>query len=135
MGDLRKFPILGTDFPTMLGRANTLERLWSDLTKVTPSNLSIIGPRYIGKTVIMKALAQKAEHEDLPYTFVLHWHLGHVAPATDDEFMAQLCNLLREKLATAGKRRPALRRTWHRCDGHRAYRWANPKSRELRVQS
>ncbi len=102
MSDIR-FPILGTDIPPMLGRTKIMQRLWSDLTKPTPSNLSIIGPRFAGKTVIMNALAQKAEGVDSPYTFVLYWHLGHVAPASDDEFVAQLCNLLQVKLASVGE--------------------------------
>ena len=101
MGD-PKFPILGAAIPPMLGRTKIMQRIWSDLTKATPSNLSIIGPRFVGKTVIMNALSQNAASEGSPYEFVLHWHLGHVTPETDEEFITQLCNLLREVFAARG---------------------------------
>jgi hypothetical protein len=96
-----KFPILGATTPRMLGRVSIMERIWNDLTKVTPSNLSIIGPRFVGKSVIMHAIAQRAANEASPYSFVLHWHLGHVSPVSDEEFIAQLCELLRECLSKA----------------------------------
>ncbi|MBI5847195.1 MAG: hypothetical protein HZB31_04475 [Nitrospirae bacterium] len=99
MSDLT-FPILGTDIPPMLGRTKIMQRLWSDLTKATPSNLSIIGPRFVGKTVIMNALSQRAEREDSPYEFVLYWHLGHDTPRSDSDFITQLCDLLQKKLAS-----------------------------------
>ncbi|MEW6663774.1 MAG: hypothetical protein AB1512_00965 [Thermodesulfobacteriota bacterium] len=79
-----------------------MQRLWTDLTKATPSNLSVIGPRFVGKTVIMNALAKRCLLEDSPYEFVLHWHLGHVAPASDGDFVAQLCDLLRDAFAASG---------------------------------
>jgi hypothetical protein len=97
-----RFPILGATIPLMLGRTTIMQRLWTDLTKATPSNLSVVGPRFIGKTVIMNALAQRAALADSAYEFVLHWHLGHVAPVSDEEFVAQLCDLLRAELAASG---------------------------------
>ena len=98
MNDSR-FPILGTEIPPMLGRSRIMRRIWNDLTKTTPSNLSMIGPRFVGKTVIMNALAQCIANEEYPYEFVLYWHLGHVAPASDEEFITTLCELLRDCLA------------------------------------
>ncbi|RJQ65150.1 MAG: hypothetical protein C4519_28875 [Desulfobacteraceae bacterium] len=98
-----KFPILGADIPRLLGRESIMARIWSGLTKTTPSNLSLVGPRYVGKTVIMKALAQRAMDGGSPYAFVLPWHLGHVAPISDDDFIAQLCERLRDCLAASGK--------------------------------
>lgn len=94
-----KFQILGTKIPSMLGRTKIMQRLWNDLTKTTPSNLPIIGPRFVGKTVIMNALAQKAKNEGTPYSFVLYWHLGHVAPVSDDDFVKNICRLLKNELA------------------------------------
>lgn len=95
-----RFPIFGSgETPTMLGRARIMQRLWNDLTKPTPSNLSIIGPRFVGKTVVMNALAQRIASEASPYEFVLHWHLGHTPPASDQEFITQLCDRLHDCLA------------------------------------
>jgi ATP-dependent Clp protease ATP-binding subunit ClpA len=67
-----RFPILGTEIPPLLGRARIIQRIWNNLTKPTPSNLSIIGPRFMGKTVIMNALAQRIANEASPFEFVLY---------------------------------------------------------------
>ena len=93
-----RFPVLGSSVAPLLGRAKIMQRLWSDLTKTTPSNLAIVGPRYVGKTVIMHALADRIRTEACPFQVVLHWHLGHVAPVSDEDFVAQLCEQLRESL-------------------------------------
>ena len=50
------FPILGADTPTMIGRSKIMQRIISDLTKPTPSHLSVVGPRYSGKSVLLKEL-------------------------------------------------------------------------------
>jgi len=94
-----QFPILGSEIPKMLGRAGITQRIWNDLTKPTPSNLSIIGPRFMGKTVIMNALVQRMRNPDSGYEFILYWHLGRVAPASNEEFIAELCDRLRACLA------------------------------------
>ncbi len=94
-----RFPILGAAIPKMLGRSHIMQRIWNDLTKATPSNLSLIGPRFVGKTVIINALAQRAVNESSPYAFVLYWHLGHVSPVSDEDFIAQLCEQLRLSLS------------------------------------
>lgn len=96
----RKFPIIGCTH--MLGRVKFIQELWTELTKATPSNMSLYGPRSIGKTVMVNALAQKAKQEGSPYSFIVHWHLGHVAPSSDEEFIVQLCEQMRDSLASAG---------------------------------
>lgn len=95
------FPILGTEIPPMLARSSIMHRLWTDLTKPVPSNLSIIGPRFVGKTVIMNDLVKRVSTSQSPYKFVLYWHLGHVSPESDDEFVSELCTLLQSSLAKA----------------------------------
>lgn len=95
------FPILGDSVPRLHARQAIMDRIWKDLTKSTPSNLSLVGPRYSGKTVIMNALAQRAGAGGSPYAFALHWHLGHVAPISDDMFIAELCQKLQACLAVS----------------------------------
>jgi hypothetical protein len=94
-----RFPIMGTEIPLILGRTKIMQQLWNNLTKPTPSNLSLVGPRFIGKTVIMNALAKRIADEESPYKFVLYWHIGHVAPASDEDFITQLCEKLRDLLS------------------------------------
>jgi len=95
------FQILGADVPKMVGRNAEMQRLVNDLTKRTPSNLSIIGPRFIGKTVIINALAERLKSEESPYKFIIRWHLGHDAPQSDENFIKQLCDILCVELSKA----------------------------------
>lgn len=99
----QRFPILGSDIPRLLGRNDIMAGIWRNLTKTTPSNLSLVGGRYIGKTVIMNALARQVVEQNSSFAFVLHWHLGHVSPISDDDFITQLCKKLRACLAESEK--------------------------------
>ena len=93
------FPTGGDGIHPMLARAVLFEEVWSALTKATPSNLSVIGPRWIGKTVLLKAIADRAlEDAESPYSLVVHWHLGHVCPTTDAEFISGLCGQLHDAM-------------------------------------
>jgi hypothetical protein len=38
----------------MLGREATMERMWGALTKATPDHLQMVGPRFAGKTVVLR---------------------------------------------------------------------------------
>ena len=87
----KTFQILGTSTPPMIGRDVVMRRLWSDLAKRTPSHLSIIGPRYAGKTVVMESLKTRMSQEDSPYDAVIYWDLGHQTPNSNEDFINQLC--------------------------------------------
>jgi len=76
-----------------------MQRLWNDLTKPSPSHLSIVGPRYSGKSVILSALASRMEGADSPYRCVVLWDLGHLTPTSDADFLKSLCAELSVKLA------------------------------------
>ncbi|KJR98715.1 MAG: hypothetical protein VR65_19570 [Desulfobulbaceae bacterium BRH_c16a] len=96
------FPILGASIPTMLGRAGIMQRLWNDLTKATPSHLSIVGPRYSGKTVLMHGLVERLLQGDSPYGLVIVWDLGHQTPDSNDAFLKALCRTLGDGLKANG---------------------------------
>jgi hypothetical protein len=99
----QRFPILGSEVPPLVGRQEVMKRLWSDLTKATPSNLSVVGPRRIGKTVCLRALEGQAKQQRTPYPIVAFWELGHAPPTSDDAFIAAMCDVLRLELkATIG---------------------------------
>jgi hypothetical protein len=85
----------------MIGRQALMERVWSELTKRTPSNLSLVGPRYIGKTVFLKALATRARQSGSPYSLVLYWDLGHATPQADEKFISDLSDHLREVMGSS----------------------------------
>ena len=58
-----RFPILGAAIAPMIGRATLMARVWRALTKPSPSHLTIVGPRYAGKSVFFKS--NELEHEVL----------------------------------------------------------------------
>lgn len=89
------FKVLGTETASLVGRKKIVDRIWSDLTKATPSNLSIVGPRYIGKSVALNAISDRAKSDEAsPYQLVVYWELGYAPPQSDVEFIEQLCDQL-----------------------------------------
>lgn len=96
------FPILGATVAPMLGRTVIMKRLWNDLTKQTPGHLSVVGPRYAGKTVLIHGLAERMYQEDSPYAAVIIWDLGHQTPESDTAFLKALCQKLGEGLKSNG---------------------------------
>ena len=97
------FPILGTEIPPMLGRARIMQRMWRDLTKPTPSHLSVVGPRFAGKSVLLNALAEQMCSDDSPYCTVIPWDLGHQTPQSDEQFLKLLCKRLGEGIKVANR--------------------------------
>lgn len=95
------FPVLGTETATLLGRADVMRRLWDDLTKITPSHLQVVGPRYSGKTVVLRALEQRMLEDESRYEAVIYWDLGHQTPQSDEAFLAELCRRIGEGLRSA----------------------------------
>jgi hypothetical protein len=85
------FQILGTNIPKMVGREETLNQVWNNLTKPTPSHLSIIGARYSGKSVFIKTLEEKANKDNSSYGAVILWDLGKQTPRSDQEFLKMMC--------------------------------------------
>jgi hypothetical protein len=104
MNDLR-FPILGTLVPQMVGRAAPMDRVWGALTKPSPSHLSVIGPRYSGKSVFLKALSNRAQAPGSPYASTILWDLHHQTPQSDKEFLADLSGRIRDQLQIADPKR------------------------------
>lgn len=92
------FPIFGTTDISLIGRAAILQKLVAALSKPVPDNLQVVGPRFVGKTVILRALALRLREAESPFSAVVFWDLGHQTPATDDEFMRQFARELSEAL-------------------------------------
>ncbi|REJ90689.1 MAG: hypothetical protein DWQ35_15935 [Planctomycetota bacterium] len=94
------FPIRSTDHVPMIGRQALLDSIWGKLTKASPDNLSIVGPKDIGKTVLLNALVERAKQDDSPYSLVIYWQLGYAPPQSDHEFIQQLSDLLFAAMGT-----------------------------------
>ena len=96
------FPVFGTTVAPMLGRRAIMERLWRELTKQTPSHLQVVGPRYAGKTVLLRALAERMRGADSPFRCVILWDLGHLTPGSNSDFMLALAERIGDGLRKAG---------------------------------
>ncbi len=94
----RRFPILGTEVPPMLGRSTILQRMIGSLTKETPDHLQVVGPRFAGKSVILHELADRLRRADGPYSAAVLWDLGHQTPGNDELFMQRLAHELSSAL-------------------------------------
>ena len=97
-----RFAILGTEVPPMLGRTKMLQGMCNDLSKNSPSHLSVVGPRFVGKSVLLKALEAQMGGSESPYCAIIRWDLGHQTPSSDHEFQELLCRRLGAGLRDAG---------------------------------
>src|ERR1700758_2907950 len=82
----------------MRGRRAVFTQLCKDLTKPTPDHVSIVGPRYFRKTVIMKALAEHFSSSNSYYQIVCLWDLRHDTPPDDTEFKRKLAQQIDKQL-------------------------------------
>jgi len=96
------FSVTGTTIPYLLGREKIIQRLLSDLTKTTPSHLTVIGPRSSGKTVLLNGLVTRLGQDGSFYDSVVLWDLGHFTPGSDRAFLKELCKQLGKGLSEAG---------------------------------
>ncbi len=94
----RQFPICSADVPPCIGREVQLQRMLGSLTKAVPDHLQVIGARFAGKTVLLTEMVRRLLAAGKPYTAVIHWDLGHLTPANDDEFLKRLKQELIEAL-------------------------------------
>lgn len=86
----RPYEILGNRAAPLRGRLKQVEALRRQLSKSTPDHVSVIGPKHIGKTMLLKHVAATMRGEGTPYLASVYWDLRHGAPSTDAEFRVRL---------------------------------------------
>lgn len=92
------FPVLGTEPVTMRGRAKLFEQLCRHLIKPTPDHVSVIGPKFIGKTVLLQHLAEYFKPGCTPYKTSFYWDMRHSTPDSDHAFKQRLAAELKGAL-------------------------------------
>lgn len=95
---MEPFPVCPNQIPPRIGRESLFRQIVESLTKPTPQSLSVVGPRYSGKTVLLKALEQSAALSE-KFCCIVYWDLGHNVPRSDAEFAAQMASQLGQALA------------------------------------
>lgn len=94
------FPIQGSTEIPLVGRKRILDQIWADLRGPRPK-LSLVGPAYIGKSVILKALAKRAV-ESGEYGAVLYWDFT-IAPESKTSFYREFCRRLGQAMKQSSK--------------------------------
>lgn len=89
--DNNPYRVSGVGVPIRLGREREWKRI---LSQVERNHLSIIGPRYMGKTVLVYALAQQCKSGHGPFHTSLYWDLRHNTPGNDEQFYTQFAGVL-----------------------------------------
>jgi hypothetical protein len=97
-----RFPICTPVAPAMVGRSAIIEQVVQELTRQKSIHRSIVGARFIGKSVFLKELAGRIRQLPDHYCAVIEWDLGHLTPRDDSEFLSQMCNVLANGLIDAG---------------------------------
>lgn len=94
---MSRFPIFQPDTPR-IGRDQTFAHLVRELEKPNPAHISLVGPRYAGKSVLLRSLAERFRQPNSPFNGVIYWDLGHRTPQTDAEFLAMLRRYIAETI-------------------------------------
>jgi hypothetical protein len=80
------YQVFGPGVPLLLGRSEEWKRTMRRLEKSVPDNVSVVGPRYIGKTVLLSAIALHFGSNREHFDGCAYWNIGHNTPQTDAEF-------------------------------------------------
>lgn len=79
----------------MLDRSQIFKAICSDIgEKQTPDHVSIVGPKYFGKTVLMNELASCFRNAGSRYQIVCLWDLKHNTPESNSSFQTELAKRL-----------------------------------------
>lgn len=88
------------DLASPLGRSAELAELRALLDRDTPSNVSVVGPKRIGKTLLLRALARDAAGWGR-FAAVAQWDVRRHTPASDAAFFAGAATALAGGLAAS----------------------------------
>lgn len=89
------FQVTSPPIASMRGRAREMGQLLSHLQKEVPDHVSVIGPRFVGKTVLLNALGSYFSPGDKDFNGCLYWDIRHGMPTSDDGFLSELAGRLK----------------------------------------
>ncbi len=85
------FQVLGTRVARRIGRDREWNRL---LSLVERNHVSVLGPKYIGKSVLLLALAEHFAVNNEVFRASVYWDLRHGTPDNDVDFFAEFAKRL-----------------------------------------
>ena len=92
------YQVLGASTPALIGRERPLQWLMSRLGKKTPDHVSVVGPKYIGKTVLLREVALRYAADGSPFEACVYWDLRRETFADDAAFFRALARQLAKAL-------------------------------------
>lgn len=92
------YPVLGATPGEALGRAAELRRLKENLSRSTPANLCVIGPRHAGKSFLLRRFVREARSVEGPCQAVVLLDLRAETPTTDAAFHRALANAVADEI-------------------------------------
>lgn len=98
MASVNPYAVFGTETAELLGRRDLLRRIIGRASGKTPQPTSLIGPRYIGKSVLITHLAEKVIPTSERLLGSVYWDLGRHTPSNDQELTLQLAQKLQLSL-------------------------------------
>jgi len=99
---MNPFNCNGTVIPSMFGRKRIMDKILSMLNKPAPDNISIIGPKLYGKTVLLRHLSDTLKKQEGIYASA-YIDLRHNTPQSDIEFKRTVATRLSESLRPINK--------------------------------
>ena len=92
------YQVFGSSVPSMLGRQSLINEIEARLLKDTPDHVSIVGPMYYGKSVLLSHLAATHRTESTHYLTTVYIDLRVSPPETDTTFKQRLAHALKTGL-------------------------------------
>jgi hypothetical protein len=92
------YTVLGVGIAELKARVKDFQTLCHRIETERNNNISVIGAKYMGKTVLLNALKNYFSGESEKFAVCIYWNLSHYTPANDEEFYSQLGKHLSEPL-------------------------------------
>lgn len=93
------YQVMGTSVPRMLGRRRLIEQIERHVLKPSPDHVQVVGPRLFGKSVLLKALADRQASGTGHYTTAAYVDLRHSPPIDDTAFRRRFAEAVKAALA------------------------------------
>lgn len=94
------YTVLGIGVAELKGRVRDYETLCRRIETDLNNNISVIGAKYMGKTVLLNALQNHFTGESEKFSVCIYWNLSHYTPADDEDFYSQFGKHLSQPLET-----------------------------------
>ena len=92
------YQVFGSSVPSMLGRRSLINEIEARLLKDTPDHVSIVGPMYYGKSVLLSHLAATHRTGSTHYLTTVYLDFRISPPASDTTFKQRLASALKTGL-------------------------------------